>query len=258
MGGAFDHRLGTAVVDVGLPGEPVAIEQVSHAFGFGNIGFDLIGHANGEEDRSTLALDWLELFNRATLPFYWGTFESERGHPDTDRLLAAARWFIDRGVRVKGHPLVWHTVKAPWLDALPLREAERIARERVRREVADFAGLIDEWDAVNEAVIMPEFENEPDGVRNAITRLAARLGRVEIVRLAVDGARAANPAVRLHVNDFDLSARYERLLEEILDAGIRIDGIGLQTHMHQGFRGEEALVGIADRFARFGVPLHFT
>lgn len=241
-----------------LADREVVVEQTRHAFGFGNIGFELVPHANGEADLSQLAEDWLGLFDTATLPFYWGDFEPQRGHPDTARLLTAARWFADRGVRLKGHPLVWHTVKARWLDPLPSDEVERLIRERVTREVGDFAGLIDTWDAINEVAIMPVFENEPDGVPNAVSRLARELGRTGIVRLALDTARAANPDATLLINDFDLSARYERVIEDALEAGVRIDAIGLQTHMHQGYRGEEQLLEIADRFARFGLPLHFT
>ncbi|WP_309068534.1 endo-1,4-beta-xylanase [Microbacterium sp.] len=236
----------------------VVVEQVRHAFAFGNIGFDLVPHANGEADLAALARDWLGLFDTATLPFYWGQFEPERGHPRTARLLAAARWFAERGVRVKGHPLVWHTVKAPWLDALPSDEVESLVRARVTREVTDFAGLVDTWDAINEVAIMPDFVNEPDGVPNAVSRLARELGRTGIVRLAFETARAAGPGATLLINDFDLSERYERVIADALDAGVRIDAIGLQTHMHQGFRGEEQLLEVADRFARYGLPLHFT
>lgn len=259
----FAHRRGDAAVTVlGADGQPLAntevvVEQTRHDFGFGCIGFDLIDHANGTADESRLAADWLGLFNLTVLPFYWGLFEPKRGEPDTARLQQAARWFRERGVRVKGHPLVWHTVKAAWLDALPSDEVERIVRERVRREARDFAGLVDEWDAINEVVIMPDFVNEPDGVPNAISRLARQLGRVEMVRLAVDEARASDPGVRLLLNDFDLSADYERLIEQVLEAGVTIDAIGVQTHMHQGFRGQQ-LVELADRFGRFGLPVHFT
>lgn len=258
------HRAGTADLLLTAPdGTPIAdrdvvVEQTRHAFGFGNIGFELVPHANGEADLSQLAEDWLGLFDTATLPFYWGDFEPERGRPDTARLLAAARWFTERGVRLKGHPLVWHTVKAPWLDPLRSDEVERLIRDRVTREVRDFAGLIDTWDAINEVAIMPVFENEPDGVPNAVSRLARELGRTGIVRLAFETARAANPGATLLINDFDLSERYENHIEDALAAGVRIDAIGLQTHMHQGYRGEEQLLGFADRFARFGLPLHFT
>jgi GH35 family endo-1,4-beta-xylanase len=149
-------------------------------------------------------------------------------------------------------------VKPEWLDALPLGEAEELLRARIRREVRDFAGVIDTWDAINEVVIMPRFVNEPDGVRNAITRMAEEKGRVGMVDLAFSEARSGGTDPVLVLNDFDLGPEYERLIEDVLAAGIRIDAIGLQSHMHKGFRGEEALTEICDRFARFGIPLHWT
>jgi endo-1,4-beta-xylanase len=260
----MDHRRATGSVVVRHPDGTAAadtdviVEQTNHAFTFGNIGFDLIDHANGTESRDTLAADYLELFNAATLPFYLGGFEPDEGRPDTDRLLGAARWFRERGVRVKGHPLVWHTVKAPWLDAKPANEVEEIVRQRVRRDVGNFAGLIDTWDVINEVVIMPVFDNEPDGIPNAISRLCRDTGRIAMVRLAFEEARAANGAATLLINDFDLSSAYECLLEGLLEAGIPIDAIGLQTHMHQGYWGEETMLAMVDRFARYGLPLHLT
>lgn len=258
------HRRGTAhlrVVDgdgASVAGRPVQVEQVGHAFGFGCIAFELIDHANGRApEDAALADDWLALFGLGVLPFYWGDFEPEPGHPRTGELQAAARWLRERGVRVKGHPLVWHTVKAAWLDGLPTDEVERRVIERIRRETRDFAGLVDEWDVINEVVIMPDFVNEPDGVPNAISRLARERGRVPLVQLVVDEARAGAPGARLLLNDFDLSDDYVRLIDQVLDAGVALDAIGVQTHMHQGFRGEQ-LLDIADRFARFGLPLHFT
>ena len=258
------HRLGAATVTVlgadgrPLPGIDVTVAQRRHAFGFGNIGFDFIPLANGEgghpEALESLADLWLDVFNTATLPFYWGRFEPHRGRPDTLRLRRTAQWFADRGVALKGHPLVWHTVTAPWLLGLPPEEVERVQRERIRRDVGDFAGLIDTWDAINEAVIMPVFDKEDNG----ITRLCRRLGRVPTVRLAFDEARAANPDATLLLNDFDLSPAYERLIEAVLEAGVKIDVLGLQSHMHQGYWGEEKTLAILDRFARFGLPIHFT
>jgi len=258
----FSHRLGEAVVTLVDPaGSPradtdVTIEQTRHAFGFGNIGFDLVGLANGKPAAGDEALagDYLDLFNTATLPFYWGTFEARRGRPRTAALLATARWFAERGVALKGHPLMWHTVQPGWLLDLPIGEVERLQRERIRREVGDFAGLIDTWDAINEVVIMPVFTAED----NAITRFAREKGRFAALRLAFEEARRTNPNVFLLINDFDLSTAYECLIEGMLEAGIQIDAIGLQTHMHQGYRGEPEILGIADRFARYGLPLHFT
>jgi GH35 family endo-1,4-beta-xylanase len=259
---SLSHRVSAVRVDVvDADGAPLAdtevvVRQRNHAFGFGNIGFDFLPLANGRgaDGDDELAERWLHLFNTATLPFYWRDFEPAPGAPRTAELLATARWFAGRGVRLKGHPLVWHTLQPRWLLDLSPVEAERRLRERVRREVTDFRGLVDCWDAINEVVIMPVFTAED----NAITRLARAQGRFAAVRLAVDEARAANPGVTLLINDFDLSTAYECLLEGLLEAGVAIDAIGLQTHMHQGYRGEEEILGIVDRFARYGLPLHFT
>ena len=257
------HRLGEATVTVvgtdGLPvvGVEVTVEQKRHAFAFGNIGFDFIPLANGDPDgvgTDHLAALYMDVFNTATLPFYWGRFEPERGKPDTVRLQNTAHWFRDRGVALKGHPLVWHTVQPEWLLGLPLDEVEQLQRERIRRDVGDFAGLIDTWDAINEVVIMPVFENGD----NAITPLARRNGRIAMIRLAFEEARAANPHATLLLNDFDLSSAYECLIEGVLEAGVQIDAIGLQTHMHQGYWGEDAMLRMVDRFARYGLPLHLT
>jgi endo-1,4-beta-xylanase len=254
-----------------LTASPVTVEQTRHAFGFGNIGFDFVELLGGPPTASGpdaarvfggadvqaaagLLDAWRAVFDTVTLPFYWRGFEPQPGSPDTARLLTAARWFADHGVRVKGHPLVWHTLAPDWLLERTDAEVESAIRSRIAREVTAFAGVVDLWDAINEVVILPVFTAEENGV----TRLARSKGRVEMVRLAFESARAANPAARLVLNDFDLSADYEQLIEDCLADGILIDAIGLQTHMHQGFRGEEQIAEILERFGRYGLPLQLT
>ncbi|WBB89726.1 endo-1,4-beta-xylanase [Verrucosispora sp. WMMC514] len=270
------HRKGEITLTVRGPDrqpladQVVTVAQDRHAFAFGNIGFDFVDLVGGPAPEETTSVEsfggdsrldldrlgelWLDVFNTATLPFYWGRYEPRRGAPDTERLTATARWLAERGVTVKGHPLVWHTVQPSWLLGLELDEVERLLRARVRDLAGGFAGLIDTWDAINEAVIMPVFANGD----NAITPLARARGRIHLVRLAFEEARAANPAATLVLNDFDLSSAYECLIEGVLEAGVRIDAIGLQTHMHQGYRGEEYMRQTLDRFARYGLPLHLT
>jgi GH35 family endo-1,4-beta-xylanase len=253
-----------------LPDTSVTVEQRRHAFAFGNIAFDLVRMVGGPDPVATAGVEgfgsdatldperytglWLGLFDTATLPFYWGRYEPRRGAPDTERVRATARWLADRGVRLKGHPLVWHTVQPDWLLGLPLDEVERLLRAHVRDVVSGFVGVIDAWDAINEAVIMPLFANGA----NAITPLARARGRIHMIRLAFEEARTANPHATLVLNDFDLSSAYECLIEGVLEAGIRIDAIGLQTHMHQGYRGEAWTLEVLDRFARYGLPIHMT
>lgn len=243
-----------------LANQEVEIAQRNHQFLFGCTGFDIIPLANDEVtgDEKTYYEDFnqklLDLYNFITLPFYWGRFEPERGQPDTRRIRNTAQWFKDRGCQVKGHPLCWHTVTADWLMDLSNAEIIDAQIARIRRDVADFAGVIDMWDVINEVVIMPIF----DKYDNGITRIAQELGRFGITRMVFDAARETNPQANLLLNDFDMSTAYEILIEGCLEAGIQIDTIGLQSHMHQGYWGLEKTLRVLERFAKFGLPLHFT
>jgi endo-1,4-beta-xylanase len=243
-----------------LANREMTVAQKNHKFLFGITGSSVIALANEEltgdaKKQAELHNEkLLKLFNFVTLPFYWGRFEPQRGKPDTKRILKTAKWFADRGCLVKGHPLCWHTVSADWL--LPLSNAEIIdaQRSRITRDVTDFTGPIDMWDVINEVVIMPIF----DKYDNGITRICRELGRIGIIRMTFDAARAANPRATLLLNDFDLSAAFECLIEDCLEAGIRIDALGLQSHMHQGYWGVEKTLGILERYARYKLPIHFT
>jgi endo-1,4-beta-xylanase len=259
------HRTADATVTVLAEGRPLAnaevtVAQKKHAFLFGSTGFEFIPLANGEvqgaqrEKLELLEKEWLELFNFVTLPFYWGGFEAVRGKPDTARLLATARWFGERGIPIKGHPLCWHTVQPDWLLDLSIDQVREEQIKRIRREVSDFKGLIRTWDAINEAVIMPVFDRKDNG----LTRLCRAQGRVATIRMAFETARETDPGTFLLLNDFDMSTAFECLIEAVLAAGIRVDALGLQSHMHQGYWGEEKTLDVLDRFGRYGLPIHFT
>jgi GH35 family endo-1,4-beta-xylanase len=243
-----------------LAGHTVEVAQQGHKFSFGCIGFDQIPLANGEltGEKKAQAERYneklLHLFNFITLPFYWGRFEPQRGQPDTVRLLNTARWFVERGCQVKGHPLCWHTVTADWLLSLSTDEIIRVQLDRIHRDVADFRGLIDSWDVINEVVIMPIF----DKYDNGITRMCQQLGRIGIIRAVFEAARSTNPGATLLLNDFDTSIAYEILIEGCLEAGIKIDAIGIQSHMHQGYWGVEKTQRVLERYTHFGLPIHFT
>ena len=260
------HRTANVTVTLQQDGKPVAnqevlVEQKRHQFLFGsNWGESSIALANGElsgREKELAGLRnerFLQMFNQVTLPFYWARFEAQRGQPQTQRILNAARWYQDHGCIVKGHPLCWHTLTADWLLSLTPRAILRAEVERIQREVSDFAGVIDMWDVVNEAVIMPIF----DRYDNGITRLCKELGRIELIRATFEAARAVNPRATLLLNDFDVSPAFDILIEGCLEAGIHIDVIGIQSHMHQGYWGVQKTLNVLKQFERFNLPIHFT
>ena len=276
MNHSYDHRKHTAVVRLMKDGKPLANSEVrfsmrKHEFLFGCGAFDAIKRtpAATEEELSaykTVRTEreaefyrarmemWLELFNYGTLPFYWGSFEPVENHTISNQLMEAARWLKSRGVTVKGHPLCWHTNCAPWLMKYPTDEILRKQKARVAREVQTFRGVIDMWDVINEVVIMPDF----DRYDNAVTRVCRKYGQVETVKAMFEQARRENPNAVLLINDFNTSPKYEELIARCLDAGVPIDAIGIQSHQHQGYWGDEKLYDVLERFSRFGLPIHFT
>jgi len=241
--------------------QDVIVQQKKHQFLFGSIwGENTITLVNGElsgkekEQTELRNQRYLDLFNQVTLPFYWARFEPWRGQPQTQRILNVARWYQDHGCTVKGHPLCWHTLAPDWLLSMSNQEIFQAQLERIRRDVADFAGVIDQWDVINEAVIMPVY----DRYDNGLTRVCKEMGRIEFIRKIFDTARATNPHATLLLNDFDVSPAYDILVEGCLEAGIRIDVIGIQSHMHQGYWGRERTLRVLGQFERFHLPIHFT
>ncbi|ADL42025.1 glycoside hydrolase family 10 [Caldicellulosiruptor obsidiansis OB47] len=262
----YEHRKSTVTLKIkrsdGTPlkNTEVVVRQTKHKFLFGCAEFSVVPFANNElqgkeKEKSEIIFEkFLDLFNFATLPFYWARFEPVKGKPDTLRLKNTAKWLISKGCTVKGHPLCWHTLTAPWLLEMNNQKILAAQLERIRREVSEYAGLIDIWDVINEVVIMPIF-NKYD---NGITRICKELGRIRLVREVFAVAREANPRGIFLINDFNTSVAYEILIEGLLEAGVRIDAIGIQSHMHQGYWGVEKTQEILERFSRFNLPIHFT
>ncbi len=238
-----------------LANETIHIEQTNHSFLFGCGAFDFISYIKeGGKENQELTDSWLEIFNYGTLPFYWGNYEREEGKPNKEVLMETARYLKGRNVKVKGHPLCWHTACADWLLKYDNETIMRKQLERIEREVKGFRGVIDMWDVINEVVIMPVF----DKYDNAITRICKEKGRVPLVKAVFDKAREFNPNATLLLNDFNTSEKYEKLIDECLNAGVPISAIGIQSHQHQGYWGREKLENVLERFSAFGLPIHFT
>jgi GH35 family endo-1,4-beta-xylanase len=205
----------------------------------------------------------LALANVVTVPYYWGhsayaslpPYEPERGRTDCDRLRALTIWALAHGLGVKGHPLVFFR-EPDWLQDLGPGEQEQAYLQRIRREVGEFEGLIDSWEVVNEPTNW-NVTCEANGA-GALRAWSQRCGPVEIIRQAHDAARSANPDVEFILNDCDESDAFARIIEGSLDAGVRIDAIGIQHHSIEHLTEPGKLNDMLDRFASFGIPLHIT
>ena len=240
-----------------VPGARITVEQTRHAFLFGSNVFKW-GRLPDEKLEAAYRQRFAALLNYATLGFYWASYEPRRGEPSHAYAEQVARWCKQHGIAAKGHPLAWNTADPRWLPD-DLDEIHRLQMARIEDCVGRFAGLIDRWDVVNEAT---HFDRE-EFVRSRAPRhsaMWAKTGQMEFTRQCFAHARKAGPDAVLLINDYRTDPAYERVIEQLVDADGQpmYDVIGIQSHMHGGAWPSEKIWEVCERFARFGVPLHFT
>lgn len=252
------HRKSDGVIVVrGTGGKPVAganvkVEQVRHEFLFG-CNFFKFGRVKSPEREAAYRQRYAALLNYATLGFYWAGYEPVRGKPMYEYSEAAADWCRDHGITCKGHPLAWdHPAGSPrWLPDDP-DEVQRLSTARVRDIVTRLKGRIDIWDVVNEPTDLKRF-------KNPMNTFANKLGAVPFTRLHLEVAREANPRATLLVNDYRTDPAFAKIIEGLREGGKRpFDTIGIQSHMHGGGWPLARIWEVCDRFAKFGLPIHFT
>ena len=258
-----EHRKADVVLSVvDASGKPVAgarvtVNQTRHAFLFGSNIFAW-GRLPDERKEAAYRKHYSELLNFATLPFYWASYEAQKGQPDHQRTEQIARWCKEHEIITKGHPLAWNYADPRWLPD-DSQEIRQLQMARIGDCVSRFSGLIDRWDVVNEATHFDreEFVNRRAPKHSAMWKA---VGKMEFTRECFTHARKAGPRATLLINDYRTDPPYERVIEELVDpqGNPMYDVIGIQSHMHGGAWTTEKIWRICEKFARFDVPLHFT
>ncbi|MBO7497024.1 MAG: endo-1,4-beta-xylanase [Salinivirgaceae bacterium] len=149
---------------------------------------------------------------------------------DADALVELAQ---RNGQVLTGHCLVWHSQVPYWFfkDDMgqPVTKEELISRmkEHITTVVSRYKGKIKGWDVVNEALL--------DNGELRPTQFYRTIGP-EYIKLAFQFAHEADPDAELYYNDYgmDNPSKREgaiRIVRELKEAGCRIDGIGMQSHV---------------------------
>ena len=189
-----------------------------NAFRLGNMETSALQDAYGER--------FSALLNYATLPFYWGSYENQKGVTSEQRLQSMAEWCRAHNIMTKGRPLVWHEVFPEWAKALDDAEVQKRLRVRVFDIVTRFKGLIDIWDVINEATVSQRFDN-------GVGHWVARDGALAVVTQTLQWAHEANSDATLLYNDFNISTDFEQLVAGLVKNKAPMHTIGIQSHMHQ-------------------------
>jgi GH35 family endo-1,4-beta-xylanase len=162
----------------------------------------------------------------------WGSIERQPGSPDYSPADSIVAFAEARGMRVKGHALVWHQQVPDWVTRLSTPELRIAFEDHIRSVAGRFRGRVVAWDVVNEAVA-----EDGSGLRDSL--FLQKLGPgylADAFRLAHE----ADPQALLFYNDYGAeglgrkSDRVYELVRSLLAGGVPIHGVGLQMHVEAG------------------------
>ncbi|MDR0869716.1 MAG: endo-1,4-beta-xylanase [Planctomycetaceae bacterium] len=252
------HRKEDVQITVVKNGQPAAdaaveVKMTQNEFLFG-CNFFMFDRYQNEKENTVYAERFADIFNFATLGFYWASYEPHQGEPNYAYSEKAARRCKENAIRTKGHPLVWNHSDPDWIKSLPLDDVYKLQLDRTTACAEHFRTEIDTWDVINEVTDWEAKKNAPK-----LTELGLKTGKPEWVKASFAAARKGNPNATLLINDYVHDERYAALLDKLVVDGKPVfDVIGIQSHLHGGVWDNQHLWETCERFARFGVPLHFT
>jgi GH35 family endo-1,4-beta-xylanase len=182
-------------------------------------------------DDATYATTFAKHFDYVTAEWEmkWDPLQREPGAFDfsgADRIVGFAE---ANGMNVKGHALLWHQATPTWVEELSPPELRIAVEDHIRTVVQRYRGRVAVWDVVNEAI-----DDSHGGLRETVFLRGLGPGYIaEAFRLA----RHADPDALLVYNDYGgeglnpKSNAIFNLVKGLKEAGVPIDGVGLQMHI---------------------------
>lgn len=255
-----------------VPGAKVSIKQKSHEFRFGANIF-LLDELETDEKNEAYKSYFADVFNMATLPFYWNALEPEKGKTRYDKdspkiyRRPAPDLCIDfcekHGIEPREHALAYDHLFPNWLKGASVGEVKRELERRYAEIAERYADKIRTIEVTNEMEWMKgktAFYDEPDYVEWCF-KLAEKYF----------------PNNQLVINEFTGTAwedtcratdKYYAYIEANMLKGARIDAIGMQYHLFHRREEEykstrltlnpESLYRHMDLYSNFGKPLQIT
>ena len=182
--------------------------------------------------------------------------KSEEIHPEEGVYdFTLADKFVEFGqandMFIIGHCLIWHSQLAKWFpyDEKGNFVTPEVLKERMKDHITTivtrYKGRIHGWDVVNEAIL------EDGSYRKS--PFYQILGE-EFIPLAFEYAHAADPDAELYLNDYGMNNpgrrnTYVKIANDLKARGLRIDGIGMQSHVGMDYPDmqeyEESLLAFA-------------
>ena len=225
-------------------------------------------------DENQIALVKKE-FNSVTAENDWkpGEIHPQEGVWNFERADKIADFCRKNGIKMRGHCLCWHSQFADWMftDKKGKEVTKEVFYERLREHIHTvvnrYKDVVYAWDVVNEA--MADDGQGPRWGRGAQEQSPYRQSRHfrlcgdEFIAKAFEFAREADPNTLLFYNDYSTvddgkRERIYNMVKKMKDAGVPIDGIGMQGHYNIYFPDEERLEKAITRFKELVKHIHIT
>ena len=198
-----------------------------------------------------------------------GEIHPKEGVWNWERADKIANFCRENGIKLRGHCLCWHSQFADWMftdkKGKPVKKEvfyERL-REHIHTVVNRYKDIVYAWDVVNEA--MADDGRSWPGREQSPYRQSRhfQLCGDEFIAKAFQFAREADPNALLFYNDYSCvdegkRERIYNMVKKMKDAGVPIDGIGMQGHYNIYFPSEEQLEKAIVRFKDLVNHIHIT
>jgi GH35 family endo-1,4-beta-xylanase len=215
-------------------------------------------------------------FNSVTAENDWkpGEIHPKEGVWNFEKADKIANFCRENGIKMRGHCLCWHSQFADWMftdkKGKPVKKEvfyERL-RDHIHTVVNRYKDVVYAWDVVNEAMADDgrPFEFIDGKMVKASPYRQSRHFKLcgdEFIAKAFQFAREADPTGVLIYNDYSCvdegkRERIYNMVKTMKEAGVPIDGIGMQGHYNIYFPSEEQLEKAINRFKEIVNIIHIT
>ena len=180
-----------------------------------------------------------------------------------------ANFCRQNGIKLRGHCLCWHSQFSDWMftdkKGRPVKKEvfyQRL-REHIHTVINRYKDVVYCWDVVNEAIADQAF-GRPGRPANPYrdSRLYQLCGD-EFIAKAFEYAREADPNALLFYNDYNecdpaKRDRIYNMVKKMKDAGVPIDGIGMQGHYNIYGPSEADIDAAITKYAQLVDHIHVT
>ena len=258
-------------------GKPVSnakikLTQKSHEFRFGANLF-MLDELETHEKNEAYKRYFADVFNMATLPFYWDTLEPERGKPryakDSPKVYRrpspdlCMEFCEKHGIEPREHALAYDHFFPHWLKTASVDEVKKELERRYAEISERYADRIPTIEVTNEmewANGSTSFYDDPDFIEWCFKLAEQYFPNNQLV---------INEHTSLCWKDCCRATdKYYAYIEANLLKGARIDAIGMQYHLFNRIEDEyektrltlspESLYKHMDLYSNFGKPLQVT